>query len=280
MACGVIQKARSEKQHVLFFVHGYNNDMGDVLARAHDLETRYGVVVIPFSWPSNGGGISGTASYKSDKRDARASAGALERTLMIMHKYFRLLTEARRNKLFQAAEKKHPDNATARDELYAALLDKDCPFTVNAIFHSMGNYLLKHMMKSSVSEGNQLTFDNIVLAAADTNNLDHDLWVDRLAFRKRCFIAINENDFALRASRAKSGSEQLARLGHHLRNLNASNAHYVNFTEASWVKNSHGYFGDPSKRNKKVFEFFKRAFEGEAAEDKLHFHAEGNWYGI
>ncbi len=280
VACGVIDKARKEKRHVLLFVHGYNNDMDDVLARAHDLEKRYGVVVIPFSWPSNGGGIGGVASYKSDKRDARASAGALERALMIMHKYFHLLTEGQRAKLFEQAHKKHPDNAIARDELFAALLQKDCPFTVNAMFHSMGNYLLKHMMKSSISEGNDLTFDNIVLAAADTNNLDHDLWVDKLAFRHRCYVAINEDDFALRASRAKAGSQQKARLGHHLRNLNASNAHYINFTNASWVRNSHGYFGDPSKKNKEVFKFFKRAFSGEAAEEDLRFHSEGNWYGF
>ena len=280
VACSVVEEARRKKCHVLLFVHGYNNDMADVLARAQDIADRYDVIVIPFSWPSNGGGISGTASYKSDKRDARASAGALERTLMIMHKYFRLLTEARRAELLKKAGDRHPDNATARDELYAKLLQKDCPFTVNAMFHSMGNYLLKHMLKSSITEGNQLTFDNVVLAAADTNNLDHDLWVDRLSFRNRCFITINEDDFALGASRAKSGSEQLARLGHYLRNLGASNAHYVNFTNAPWVKNSHGYFGDPSMKNADVFEFFQRAFSGEAAEDKLRFHAEGNWYGF
>jgi len=280
VACSVAGRARRTKSHVLFFVHGYNNDMADVLARAHDLEQRYGVIVVPFSWPANGGGVSGTVSYKSDKRDARASAGALERTLQIIHKHLRLLTDARRTELLEKANGKHPNNPTARDELYGKLLDKDCPLTVNALFHSMGNYVLKQSLKSSLSHANQLTFDNIVLVAADTNNLDHSLWVDRLAFRKRCFIAINENDYALGVSRAKSGSDQLARLGHYLRNLDASSAHYVNFTDAAWVRKSHGYFGDPSKKNGDVFTFFKRAFTGESAEDGLRFHAEGNWYGV
>lgn len=280
VACDLASQARKKKTHILFFVHGYNNDLGDVLERATDLQERYKVIVVPFSWPANGGGFRGVASYKSDKRDARASAGALERALQFVHYYLAQITEAQRRELFDKATAKHPDNPQARDALYTDLLRKECPFTVNAMYHSMGNYLLKQMLKSSISEGNRLTFDNILLVAADTNNHDHDLWVEKLAFRKRCFVAINENDHALAASRMKSGSEQLARLGHYLRNLSASNAHYINFTDASWVRNSHGYFGDPSTKNDRIFEFFQRAFSGESAEDALRFHAEGNWFGF
>ena len=110
--------------------------------------------------------------------------------------------------------------------------------------------------------------------------LFRSVWVEKLCFRKRCFITINESDHALAASRAKSGSEQLARLGHYLRNLNASNAYYINFTDASWVRTSHAYFGDPSEKNDAVFEFFKRAFSGESAEDALRFRVEGNWFAL
>ncbi|MEO1245487.1 MAG: alpha/beta hydrolase [Pseudomonadota bacterium] len=279
VACSLVEEARKTKSHILLFVHGFNNDLADVMARAHDIQSRYNVIVLPFSWPADGGG-TGTLSYKKDKRDARASAGALERTLMIMHKYLQLLTESQRNELFLKAHKKHPQNAMARDALYAELLDKSCKFTVNAMFHSMGNYLLKHSLKSSVSEGNRLIFDNIALVAADTNSLDHSLWVERLQFRSRCYITINEKDYALAASRAKSGSEQLARLGHFLKHLNAANAHYINFTDASWVRNSHGYFGDPAKKNDDVFEFFNKAFTGAHGEEDLRFHPEGNWYGF
>ena len=257
VACSVAEKARRKKQHVLFFVHGYNNDMSDSLARGLYLEEQYGVVCICFSWPANGGGLRGAASYKSDKRDARASAGALERTLMIMYKYLKLLTEANRERLFALAVKGNENNPIARDEEYARLLAKDCPFTVNALFHSMGNYLLKQTLKSTINEGDGLIFDNIILAAADTNNLDHDLWVEQLRFRKRCFVAINEDDFALRASRAKAGSAQLARLGHYLKNLRASNTHYINFTGVDEVGNSHGYFGEAAEKNPEIHAFFQ-----------------------
>lgn len=279
VACDIAERMR-KKSHVLFFVHGYNNDMQDVVTSAQELADRYGIEVVPFSWPANGGGVAGTASYKSDKRDARASAGALERALQKMHQYLRLITEARREQLRAKAHEKHPDNPEARDALYGRLLEKECPCTINALFHSMGNYLLKQMLKSSISEGAGLIFDNVVLAAADTNNLDHALWVDRIRFRLRCFVTINENDHALRASRAKAGSEQLARLGHYLRNLGAASAHYVNFTDAAWVRNSHSYFGEPAEKNDKVRTFFRRAFTGEPAEDQLRFHPEGNWFGL
>lgn len=279
-AIDVTRRARSRKSHVLFFVHGFNNDVKDVVDRAFYLQEHYGVEVIPFTWPANGGGVAGVVSYKSDKRDARASTGALERTMKIICEHFVMITEGLRQDQYEKASAKHPDNAEARDALYAKLLEKACPFTFNAMFHSMGNYLLKQMLKSSVSEGNELTFDNVILVAADTNNLDHSQWVDQLHFRKRLFVTINENDQALQASRAKLGSNQQARLGHYLRGLNATNAHYINFTPAAWVKSSHAYFGEPAEKNEDVKEFFKRAFSGEPAEKDLRFRAEGNWYEV
>jgi esterase/lipase superfamily enzyme len=278
VACELTRRARQAKRHILLFVHGYNNDMADVLGAADALERRYGVEVLAFSWPANGGGIHGVLSYKSDKRDARASAGALERTLEKMHEYLVLITQARREELYAKAGTRHPDAAEARESLYAKLLEKDCPFTVNVMFHSMGNYLLKHMLKSSLTGGNGLLFDNVVLCQADTNNREHAEWVDRIRFRNRLFITLNENDFALRASRAKAGSEQLARLGHYARDLASRNAHYVNLTHAAWVRNSHSPFAEPAEKNEQVFDFFRQALSGQAAESGLRYNPAGNWY--
>ncbi len=280
VAIDVTQRARKNNSHVLFFVHGFNNDINDVVKRAFYLQDQYGIEVIPFTWPANGGGAAGVISYKSDKRDARASTGALERTLKIMREHFVLINEGQQRKLLEQATKKHPDNLEAREILYSRLLEKECPFSFNAMFHSMGNYLLKQMLKSSICEGNDLTFDNVVLVAADTNNEEHKEWVDTIKFRKRLFITINEDDVALKASRAKFGSNQLARLGHYLRGLDSTSAHYINFTRASWVKKSHAYFEEPSEKNENVKAFFERAFKGEPAEEDLRFQSEGNWYEV
>lgn len=280
VACETVRRAREHKRHILLYVHGYNNDMRDVMQTAFDLEARYEVEVLAFSWPANGGGVGGKLSYLSDKRDARASTGALERTLKKLHEYLMLISESSRIALREKARSKFPDNAERRDALYAELLRKDCPFTINALLHSMGNYLYKQMLKSSINEGNALIFDNVVLCQADTNNAGHPNWVDNIAHNRRVFVTINENDFALRLSRIKPGDAQRARLGHYIKRLESRVAHYVNLTEASWVQQSHSPFADPTRKNDKLRNFFRRAFTGEPAEESLRYRPEGNWYEL
>ena len=281
VACAIAEKSRKNKTNILFFVHGYNNDIRAVLRRAEEFKKLYNVEVIPFSWPANGGGIKGTASYKSDKRDARASAGALERTLKKIGEYLDLISKARRDKIRVIVERDHKDDREKQDALYSKLLEKDCPFKVNILFHSMGNYLYKNMLKSTITEGNQLVFDNVLLVAADTNNKEHIDWVDTIRCRKRCYITINENDHALAASRAKFGEQQLARLGHYIRNLNSRQAYYINLTDASWVKDSHSYFEqEVVGKNTKVFDFFNEAINGGFAEKGLKYRSSGNFYEV
>ena len=55
---------------------GFNNDLDDVLERAAGLEARYGVEVLSTSAGRQWRRRQGVLSYKSDKRDALASAGA------------------------------------------------------------------------------------------------------------------------------------------------------------------------------------------------------------
>jgi hypothetical protein len=82
VACELMEQAARQKRHLLIFVHGYNNDMADVLETAEALEAQYNVIAVPFSWPADGGGtISGTTAYLDDKRDARVSMDALNRFL-------------------------------------------------------------------------------------------------------------------------------------------------------------------------------------------------------
>jgi len=280
VACELVRRLRSKKRDLLFYVHGYNNDIKDVLRAAFELEKHYDVEVLPFSWPANGGGVHGKLSYLSDKRDARASAGALERTLKIVHHFLMKISESSRERLRNKAFSEFPDNAERRDALYADLLRKECPFTINAMFHSMGNYLYKQMLKSTISEGNELVFDNVVLCQADTNNAGHAEWVDRIKHNRRVFITINENDYALRLSRIKPGDAQRARLGHFVKRLDSRIADYVNLTNASWIKESHSPFGEPAKKNDELAEFFKLAFSGKPAEERLRYRAEGHWYEL
>jgi len=72
------QAVTTDKRHVLFYVHGFNNDMKDVIEQSEMLRKTYKMEVIAFSWPAKGGGaISGTLSYRRDKGIAQVSVGAL-----------------------------------------------------------------------------------------------------------------------------------------------------------------------------------------------------------
>ena len=282
VACEIFEKATETQKSILFFVHGYNNDVKDVVKAAQDIEQLYDVIVVPFTRPANGGGaISGAASYLSDKADGRQSASALNRVVGKIQYYHSLLTQARLDTIRQRAAKKYPDNNVAAKEYFTALQEKSCQTKMSLLCHSMGNYVLKHTLLTSDSLTWNLVFDNICLVAADTNNKNHKEWVGKLDVRNRCYVVINENDSALSASRIKPGDEQLARLGHYTRKLNSPNAYYIDFTEADDVGSEHAYFkGDSVKNNAVLRGIFEGMFTGKVVEDKLKYQADKNTYTI
>jgi predicted secreted protein len=114
--------------------------------------------------------------------------------------------------------------------------------------------------------------------AADTNNHNHAIWVENIDVRKRIYIVINENDFALKASRIKPGDEQKARLGHYTKKLHSDNAHYLNVTNAESVGNMHTYFVGGAMKNIKLKTLFTGMFNGEAIESQLDYQADNNTY--
>ena len=127
VACNIFEQARKQCKNVLLYVHGYNNDISDVYATARELERLYGVIVVTFTWPANGGGaLSGTLSYLADKRDARASQDALNRCIDLVGKFHGLLTMSARKELEQRAHQKYPNNPTRQRELLSQLLKKHC----------------------------------------------------------------------------------------------------------------------------------------------------------
>ena len=231
-------RMRRRRKHALFFVHGFNNDLEDVLKRARGLERNYGVEVIAFTWPANGR-VAGGTDYRSDKRDAVRSAAALDRALEKLHGYF-------------------------------LKYQLPCGQRISLFLHSMGNYLVKHLMMSSIYQGETELFDNTILVAPDVNNEGHAEWLDRIAVRRRLYVTVNEDDRALQASRLKFGKKQRARLGHSTQGLNSRHAVYLDFTRARHVGDGHSYFeGEIIRRNHKVKEVFRRMIHGERAEVDL-----------
>jgi esterase/lipase superfamily enzyme len=279
-ACDTLARAVKEQRQVLIYVHGYNNDISDVLDTAEALEALYQVVVIPFSWPANGGGVvTGTAAYLDDKKDARASMDALNSCIAKVKFYHELLTRSGRERIWKEAEAKFKDNTEAAREDYSAQVAKECQITLNLACHSLGNYVLKYAMVPRSAASRELVFDNVAMLSADTNNPGHQDWVESLQVRNRLYILINEDDYALAWSRRKPGDEQLERLGSYVRNLNARNAYYIDATGAPAVKNSHNYFtGEPVQQNQALRDFFAAAFEGRRGEQDLQYAADRNLY--
>jgi len=280
VACEVFSQAINERKQLLLFVHGYNNDIKDVLRTANELEKLYDVIVVPFSWPANGGGkVSGTAAYLSDKDDARSSATALHRAVQKVQFYHQLLTENVKEKYLQDALDRHPDNRELAQTLFTRKMEQKCKASLNLLCHSMGNYVLKYASKPGNSSLRGLVFDNIGLVAADANNPGHETWVQCLPARNRLFVVINENDSALNWSRRKPGDEQKERLGNHLRNLYASNAYYIDVTRNRGVGSEHSYFkGKTVRQNSTLKRIFSQIFEGGKAEHRLTYHADINVY--
>ena len=280
VACELFTRAIDEEKQILLFVHGYNNDIKDVLRTANELEELYDVIVVPFSWPANGGGkVSGTAAYLSDKDDARSSATALHRTVQKVQYYHQLLTENVKENFLQEALDRHPDNRELAQALFTRNMEQRCKATLNLLCHSMGNYVLKYASKPGNSSLRGLVFDNIGLVAADANNPGHESWVQSLPTRNRLYVVINENDSALKWSRRKPGDEQKERLGQHLRNLSASNAYYIDITRNRGVGGEHSYFKAKTvNANSTLKRIFMRIFEGGKAEQALTYHSDINVY--
>lgn len=280
----IIDAAKETKKNVLFFVHGFNNDIRAVVERAHDFERNFGVQVVPFSWPANGSKASmlskakGLASYKSDKADALASLVALNRVFEKARDYLRAETRKSFADIKRDAARTHPDNLEARDRLITECCERACPFKVSLVLHSMGNYLFKHLLQSSIFTGVDMLFDNVILVAADANNEGHASWVDKIECRNRVYVTINEDDHALRAARLKIGDTQKARLGHYPHNLNSRQALYVDFTNVDRVDSSHAYFEGAVLRNRKIKDFFKKAFHGQRAEGDLKYDPSTNMH--
>ena len=286
VACDIYEQAQRERRNVVVYVHGYNNDMEDVVTTAEQIEREHGVIPLVFSWPANGGGVvSGTAAYLLDKKDARASMDALNRFFEKLQFFHEKLVGGTRAQLRRDAAERHPDDPDRAQALYAKLFADCCETKVCLICHSMGNYVLKYSLQPGRAASRDLLFDNVCLVAADANNPGHEQWVQKLDVRNRVYVFINENDFALKWSRRKPGEEQAARLGAYIKNLIARNAFYIDLTGARGVGNAHGYFvGDPLADNPRLKQILTAALNGgspESGDDTvLGFHADLNLYRL
>lgn len=133
--------------------------------------------------------------------------------------------------------------------------------SVSLIFHSMGNRILKNISHPKLIQYMpQHLFSNIIINAAAVKSQNHARWVERLNIQKRVYITVNETDFTLRGATILRIAQQL---GIGIRNMNAHNAFYTNFSKIATVE--HNLFLEKPElevKNPDIFLFYDMAFHG------------------
>lgn len=231
----ILKKCRDNEKNCLFYVHGYGKTFEETLEQAYNLQIKYDVEVVLFSWPSNTGGIA-IKEYKNVKRQAFSSATALDNIFEKMSEYMKFKFN--------------------RDILL------NCNITINLMTYSLGNYVFQKYVEQSIYDGETQIFTNIILCQADVDNYKHDYWINRIQAGQRIYITINENDKILGWSDANF---QKNRLGRTANNLICNNAIYIDFTDAKNVNNKHQIWYEV-KNNEAVDNFFKYVFNGSRGE--------------
>jgi esterase/lipase superfamily enzyme len=238
----------------VFFVHGFNQSFPENLRMCHQLQQKYGVNVIAFSWPSNRGGAV-TQEYRDARQAAQGSGNALDRTLEKLGRYMQ---------------------TRATQILHHSARDVGCSISINLLAHSLGNYVIEAFIRQPIFSGETQIFDNVILHQADVDHNRHAEWLDKVN-SKHIYVTLNERDKILKASNIINSP----RLGNTVENLNAQRPIYVDFTGARNVGDSHNLFlgvdGNPA-----LEEFCRQVLKGGRGEmsPQFQFIAKNNTYRI
>lgn len=100
---------------------------------------------------------------------------------------------------------------------------------LSMIFHSMGNYVIRNMVKKGELRmiNDKQWVDNLILNAPCVPNRHHKVWLEKIGFAKNIYIHYNPEDRTLGG--AYLASKQI-QLGGALKNAECNNVHYINFS--------------------------------------------------
>lgn len=217
------------KGNVLFFVHGFNTDVFDLMER-HRLITDglryagYEGAIIGFDWPSNGHVLG----YVSDRLDARGAAN------LLMEDGIRRLSKAQ---------------------------DPDCEVNVHVLAHSMGCFLVREAFDYADDDPdcaqNSWTISQVALVAADISqkSMTEDNASSRSLLRRSTRVTnyFSRHDRILSVSEIKrvGVSRRLGRVGappdrsEKLVNLDCSPFYYANPHYHGKAESHRWYFEAP-----------------------------------
>lgn len=247
-----LQDQMLAKKDVVLFVHGYNVSWTEAVASAlalqcmlnhPDDEEAQDTRVVLFSWPSDGS-MMPFAAYRSDRADARGSAGAFGRGILKVRDF---LARLRRED-------------TAR-----------CDQEIHLLCHSMGNYVLEgaldRIAKHSPGPAMPRLFANVFLCAADVDDtaLEHGQPLCRLhEITRSVTVYHNKGDIALFVSDVTKGNpDRLGQTGAARPHLLHTKIEQVDCTPIVTGLVEHSYYA-----NGRVCEDIRQSITNLAADDK------------
>ncbi len=186
-----LQADMQQGRDLLILVHGFNVSWEEAVATAAAFEAVVNradaqldagqpfqpLRVLLFTWPSDGAALP-WASYKSDRSDARGTAGALGRALLKLRDQLHALgREVRQSSVaVRHLRERLAGRPAAEIERAVAQLEATqlCGQKLHLLAHSMGNYVLQNALERvyDFSPGNQLPrlFDSVFLCAPDVDD--------------------------------------------------------------------------------------------------------------
>jgi esterase/lipase superfamily enzyme len=186
-----LQADMQQGRDLLILIHGFNVSWEEAVATAAAFEAvlnRFDPVldagtafqptrVLLFTWPSDGAALP-WASYKSDRSDARGTAGALGRAfLKLRDQLHQLGREVRQSSVeVRQLRAQMADRPAAEVERAVAQLEATqlCGQKIHLLAHSMGNYVLQNALArvADFSPGHALPrlFDHVFLCAPDVDD--------------------------------------------------------------------------------------------------------------
>lgn len=210
-------------KNLLVYVNGYNKTFEGTVSGGQKMGKRYGVNMLMFDWPTDQKPIRITA------KNARKVSSNLALSL---------------NEIDSISYQSFPESK------------------LSLVFHSMGNHVARHLVKSgNVELLKDTAIDNIILNAAAVKSHDHDRWVERLKHNDKVYIVMNKQDYVLRGASLFRGARQL---GNVALGQKAQNAEYVDLSVLAEKEHSY-YLGQTNaeKKSPQLYEFYSAIFQGE-----------------
>ncbi|OUR96601.1 hypothetical protein A9Q84_09655 [Halobacteriovorax marinus] len=226
---GVMSELLSDynTEYITVFVHGRGKHPEKGLTIIPDIEERYGVKTIMFTWPSWESAV---------ERPVHSGINSADEMLIFLTK----LNEYIRNNPHKAAR-----------------------FKLTLLVHSMGNIVFKKMM-DDLYQGDFKwdLFSNVILNSADVPSKKHSEWVEKIDFGKSLYITNNDDDSVLFGSELLDSFNgdyddyEGPRLGKDLAKdfkkkgvVKSQNAIYLDLSKLSYGGHRHYLMKDKSKYN-------------------------------